>query len=114
MVNAHILINKLLLVYHIVPTGSPRYLSVNITSSSTVTLHWSPPDSHLLNGVIQHYIITLRNRETGQSTLLTSENTNFYNINLHPFYTYSCSVVAVTVGSSPAINISFQMPEDGK
>ena len=98
----------------IVPTGSPRYLTVNITSSSTVTIHWSPPDSHLLNGVIQHYIITLINSETGESTLLTSENTTFYITNLHPFYTYSCSVVAVTVGSSPAINISFQMPEDGK
>ena len=105
---------KLLLIYSTDPTGSPRNLTVNITSSSTVTLHWSPPDSDLLNGVIQYYIITLSNTETGQSTLLTSENTNIYITNLHPFYTYSCSVVAVTVGSSPAINISFQMPEDGK
>ena len=105
---------KLLLFYSIVPTGSPRYLTVNVTSSSAVTLHWSPPESHLLNGVIQHYIVTLSNSETGQSTLLTSENTNIYITNLHPFYTYSCSVVAVTVGFSPAINISFQMPEDGK
>ena len=111
---SNIFMNKLLLVYHIVPTGSPRYLTVNITSSFTVTLHWSPPDSHLLNGVIQHYIITLRNSETGQSKLLTSEKAIFYITSLHPFYTYSCSVVAVTVGSSPAINISFQMPEDGK
>ena len=105
---------KLLLFYSIAPTGSPRYLTVNVTSSSTVRLHWSPPESHLLNGVIQHYIVILNNNETGQSTLLTSEYTNIYITNLHPFYTYSCSVVAVTVGSSPAINISFQMPEDGK
>ena len=114
MVSNYVLLTKLLLLCSIVPTGSPRYLTVNITSSSTVTLHWSPPESHLLNGVIQHYVITLSNIETGQSTLLTSENTTFYITNLHPFYTYSCSVVAVTVGSSPAINISFQMPEDGK
>ena len=34
---------------------------------------------------------------------------------LHPYYTYTCRVAAVTTGPGPYIgNLTIQLPEDGK
>ena len=48
--------------------------------------------------------------------------TVFYNIttsisiiisNLHPYYTYKCTVSAVTIGNGPVASLVIQMPEEG-
>ena len=52
--------------------------------------------------------------ETGSSFQLTSE-TNALNISvLHPFYTYTITVAAVTIGPGPyGAVLTIQLPENG-
>ena len=32
---------------------------------------------------------------------------------LHPYYTYKCTVSAVTIGNGPVASLVIQMPEEG-
>ena len=75
-----------------------------------MVLQWNPPDFHQQNGDIQHYLITLTT--TDVENTLTSTDTILTIQDLHPFYIYTFSVRAVTIGSGPEINITFQMLED--
>ena len=47
------------------------------------------------------------------STIIVTDTTTTIN-DLHPHYTYTCNVLAFTVGSGPTANITFQMPSDSK
>ena len=49
--------------------------------------------------------------ETGRSFTLNSTTNNIRVENLHPFYTYSFSIAAVTVEAGPRSNISIQTEE---
>ena len=52
--------------------------------------------------------------ETGSSFQQTSETTALYISNLHPFYTYTLTVAAVTIGPGPyGLALTVQMTEDG-
>ena len=54
-------------------------------------------------------------------TILEQETGNvFYSItpsivvsSLHPYYTYKCTVSAVTIGNGPVASLVIQMPEEG-
>lgn len=43
----------------------------------------------------------------------TTTSTTHTLTGLHPYYTYVCSVSAVTVGEGPEAIVTVQMPEDG-
>ena len=83
-------------------------------SSSVLTLQWSPPNSDNIHGIIQNYELRLVEQETANETLITTINTVVTVTNLHPYYTYQCSVSAVTVAIGPSIEMIVQMPEDGQ
>ena len=52
--------------------------------------------------------------ETGTLLQLTSQTTALHISNLHPFYTYTLTVAAVTIGPGPyGLMLTVQMPEDG-
>ena len=52
--------------------------------------------------------------ETRSVFQLTSETTALYISSLHPFYTYTLTVAAVTIGPGPyGVMLTVQMPEDG-
>ena len=52
--------------------------------------------------------------ETGSSFQLTSETSTLHISNLHPFYTYTLTVAAVTIGPGPnGLVLTVQLPEDG-
>jgi len=82
--------------------------------SSTVLLSWNLPKDPL-NGIIQEYIINITETDTGrmfQEISITSRTTVS---SLHPDYTYSWTVTAVTISVGPYSSLlSFTTPEDGK
>ena len=52
--------------------------------------------------------------ETGRLFSFTAVNTSLRVSPLHPFYTYTCIVAAVTVGLGPySAPVVVQTPEDG-
>lgn len=76
-------------------------------------MQWAPPNENGINGIIQYYNITVNELETGFITVYTTSLLYFPVSNLHPFYTYKCTVAAVTIGVGPITSITIQMPEDG-
>ena len=80
-----------------VPGGPPLNLSSNVNSSSTATVQWRPPQADLQNGIIQFYSIQLVAAETGSMLEYTSTELSLTITDLHPYYTYTCTIAAVTV-----------------
>ena len=70
----------------------------------------------MLNGVIRHYLVQVSESETGTNyTYQTTAHTVFAVGDLHPYYTYSFSVQAVTVAAGPlSTPRSVRTLEDGK
>ena len=83
-------------------------------NSTSVHLRWLPPDEDQHNGDIRHYNIRIVALHSGREFQLNSTNDTTIYTGLHPAYTYSFTVAAVTVEigpySDPTIAI---MPEDG-
>ena len=99
---------------HVVPSSPPNDVTVTLQSSSVVFITWSAPDKSHQNGVIQHYILSLLEEETGWLREETSPGTNVTIAHLHPSFTYTMNISAVTIGIGAKLTLSFQMPEDGK
>ena len=97
----------------LVPSSSPEQFTATATSTSVMLLLWNPPAFDSTNGIFQHYVITVLEQETGNTTQITTTNTNYTMTGLHPYYTYMCGVSAVTVANGPQAFVTIQMPEDG-
>ena len=98
-----------------VPSSAPVSLQGSAVNSTTIQLQWEPPPLSDQNGVIRSYTINISVTETGSSFQRTSETTALYISNLHPFYTYTMTVAAVTIGPGPyGLALSIQTPENGK
>ena len=95
------------------PSGPPVNLSFTATNSTSVTLQWSPPLPEQQNGIVQQYTLQLSGHETGDTIQHTTSDMEYTFSGLHPHYTYTCSIAAITVGLGPAQPIVFQMPQDG-
>ena len=52
--------------------------------------------------MIQHYLVNVTELDTGNTFDHVSVRTNFTLLGLHPFYRYSITTTAVTVGSGPS------------
>ena len=86
----------------VAPEGAPTNVVSSDITSNSVTLTWSPPPNQLHNGVIRHYIISVVELDTGTNfTYQAQSHTTFSIGDLHPFYTYTFNVFAVTVGVGP-------------
>lgn len=85
-------------------------MNVIVDSSSIAhngfTLQWSPPGPEYQNGMVDSYLITVVEVETGVVKNYTSQSTTYYISPLHPAYTYQCTVAAYTVGLGPFSNIT--------
>ena len=83
-------------------------------NSTTIQLQWQPPLFSDQNGVIRSYLINVRVVETGATLQLTSQTTAINISGLHPYYTYTLTVAAVTIGPGPyGLVLTIRMPEDG-
>lgn len=99
-----------------VPTASPQNVEVLTANSTAINLVWEPPPPEHQNGLIEAYYITVTVDETREQFQLTSTTAALVATGLHPYYTYSFSIAAVTAAgmgpfSEPARNQTF---EDGK
>lgn len=99
---------------HSAPSGPPQNLSILITSSRSVTLQWLPPRPDQQNGIIQQYNVQLLVLQTSAVLQYTSTLHTLTISNLHPYYTYTCSITAVTVAPGPSVVDTFTLPQDGK
>ena len=89
-------------------------MATNVTSRS-MFLTWDPPESADQNGIIQMYTIDMTVAETGENLQLTSEHTEFHLDKLHPYYTYSFVISAVTTGRGPPSTVyNVTTEEEGK
>ena len=103
------------LCFSIAPVGSPVSLEIVSTSSTSVTLSWSPPPEVQLNGVLRHYILIVQEVDSGGNVTLTSTDSLIVLSDLHPFYSYAIAVCPVTVDTGPCANFEpIQLPQDGR
>ena len=83
------------------PTGPPKNTSGTRVTTTLITLRWSPPEPIHVNGIIDHYVIRVREVYTGRVFSLLSQDEDIVIGPLHPFYVYSCRIAAYTVGLGP-------------
>ena len=89
------------------PEESPEAPPVNIIQSvimsQSVTLSWMAPQSDRQNGIIRHYLVEAYENTTGNvfTYQTPSDQTSFVVSNLHPYYTYTVRIQAVTIGPGP-------------
>ena len=97
-----------------VPSSAPVHLQGSALNSTTIQLQWRPPPLADQNGVIRSYYINISVAETGSIFRLTSVTTAVNISGLHPYYTYTITVAAVTIGPGPyGVAVTIRMPEDG-
>ncbi len=99
------------------PEAPPVMVTQGNVISRSVALTWVAPRSDRQNGVIRHYIIEAYKNNTGNllSYQTASDQVNFIVSSLHPFYTYTIRIQAVTVGPGPlSLPLTVNTMEDSK
>ena len=97
-----------------VPTGTPVSIEARPIDSKSLLLAWEPPLTGVQNGIIREYFINISVAETGDKFQHQATNTTLIIEDLHPHYTYSFIISAVTIGPGPYSEAyTIQMPEDG-
>ena len=95
-------------------------VQVIVNSSTQITISWDQPSYQERSAQPLHYRIQICNVTYEQPDCkdqITTGNTYYLNIRLHPYYRYMLTVAAYTstMGYGPPSEvISIQMPEDGK
>ncbi len=85
------------------------------TTTTSLSLSWSPPRFDLQNGIIRYYIIYVSDLTNSTNWELTTNLTRIVIGNLNPFYLYNCSVAAFTIGLGPVSNVvTIRLPQTGK
>jgi hypothetical protein len=99
------------------PEAPPVMVTPSNIMSHSAVLSWAAPRTDRQNGVIRHYIIEAYENATGNtlSYQTPSDQTGFTVSNLHPFYTYTVRILAVTVSPGPlSVSLTVHTMEDGK
>ena len=82
-----------------------------------IELIWEPPPLDAHNGIIRQYSIDYYVLETRENVykLLADNSTSTVVTNLHPYYTYSFKVAAVTIAAGPqSTAVTAKTLESGK
>ena len=98
--------------HSLAPSDPPQSVRGVPTSSRSISLSWQPPSTP--NGAISAYYIIITELNTSISETVTTQNLEKQVIRLHPYYTYSIRVAAVTVAEGPYSSpIQIQTYQDG-
>ena len=100
-----------------VPSGPPTNVAATSLSSTAIKLSWMPPPLHTHNGIIREYTIHYYVSETRENVVKQSPDnyTSTVITDLHPFYTYSFQVAAVTIDAGPlSTEVTIKTQESGK
>ena len=102
-------------IFILAPSEAPANLSGYAVNSTTIALMWDNIAVENRNGIIRHYLVSVMEVETGEVDVYTAV-ANQLNISmLHPYYTYTCVVAAVTNRVGPfSHNISIITPQGSK
>ena len=98
------------------PSAPPKTITLSSSSPRTLLISWSPPAEDTRNGNLSYYTIKVHEQATDVVLLLNSSSTNTqFTVNsLHPYYTYTVSVAAATIGLGPFSSSKFiRMPQAG-
>ena len=100
--------------FPLVPTLGPQSVVMTAINSTTLLVSWMPPPFEHQNGIIREYRLNITEMETGMVYRLVTTATSLTVPSLHPFYTYNCTVAAVTIAEGPySVEVNITMPEDG-
>ena len=79
-------------------------------------LSWQPPPLNQQNGLIQSYTIIVLEVDTNTTKQIHQDfiQNSIVLTGLHPYYTYTVSVAAYTVGLGPATAITVTTEQDGR
>ena len=70
-------------------------------TSRSISLSWDPPIAANQNGIIRTYVISVAVQQSKENIQLMSNSTQINLELLHPYYTYSFVISAVTIGPGP-------------
>ena len=102
-------------LFIVAPSSSVLNVTAQPVDSEGIFLSWMPPLFIHRNGLIRSYRVYLIETDTGREYNYTVFATNLTVTELHPYYTYSCSVSPVTVKPGPFSSPVFiTTPEDGE
>ena len=95
------------------PDSHPSITTGRALNSTHIYLTWEPPEDP--NGDIREYRVNVTEEETGRMFQVTTNTTSIIIGSLHPYYTYNCIVVAVTIAPGPfSTVITVITDEDGR
>ena len=98
------------------PSGTASNVSGIALNSTHIHLTWDHPPRDEHNGNLSEYRIDVTELETGTALRFSSDAsiTEATIGSLHPYYTYNCTILAVTVGEGPPSTvITVRTAEDG-
>ena len=97
------------------PSSPPTSLNVTVVDSRTVYISWNPPPADQINGVLTGYTVNVSVTDTQNQAEYHSSTTELTLSGLHPFYTYTFIVSAVTVAPGPfSMEYVITTPADGE
>ena len=98
------------------PTHGPTNLTVMGIGPTHIHLTWSHPPEDTHQGVIREYHVYTTEQETGRTLFntTTTNNTEIYLDNLHPYYLYHIAVSAFTVDAGNYSSITIRTAETGR
>ena len=101
-------------IISIAPSGPPTAILVSSLNSTSLSISWSPPLLPHTNGIIQYYIVNVSVAESQANLQYETSSLSLTLNGLHPFYTHTVIVSAVTIAPGPFSNEFVQkLPADG-
>ena len=76
-------------------------MRLTAVTATSIDLSWSPPPTEHHNGIIRQYTVRVVVQDTREMFTHSTSQLSITVGNLHPYYTYNCSVSAVTVMPGP-------------
>ena len=95
------LLNNVFFLYYSAPSSPPLNVTTRTVNSTTIQVTWAPPAPENQNGIITLYNINVTVSETKSDFVLNASTTSLNVTGLHPHYTYTFAVTAVTIRPGP-------------
>ena len=95
-------------------SSAPTSLIVFIISSTSLNASWNDPPPYNINGIIDYYNVKVQVSETTETVHYEAPTKHLLLTDLHPYYTYTVFVAAVTITEGPfSAASSVRTPADG-
>lgn len=100
---------------HVVPSGVPVNVSAVAVTPRTIQVAWDPLLTHERNGLVLYYVVMVTVEQTHFTFTLNVTSTSISIPDLHPSYSYSIEVAAVTINVGPFSEpLIVTTPDDGE